>query len=912
MRNSILLLPAHSISMPQAMGAIVLSCGLTVFLSWALGLGSSIWIFASVLRMKANTSVAVSLLAIGLLIINRRMPPNRHRNALLACLMCLFLGAASLAQYFFKFDLGIDQIVSLDKSSTVFPGRMSPVTAVAVTMLALAQILACAPQRHRVLASQFLCIAVMVISTVTLFAYLYNASSLLYVAHYVPMAFSTACAIQLLALGSLALHSDTGLMAPLSSKTMTARMGRRVLISVWIALPALAWVRSQGQARNLFGPEFGVALLVTVGLAMMSALIMWHTSTAEKGERRAQYLNRIYSVLSEVNALIVRVVDRTQLFNEASLIAVQRGGFPRAWFGLVNIEKNVVELVARQDSVHLHKTPAELAERLSLEQGSAGFSPIARAVRSGYPVISNDVVNDKEDPFSHELLADGIFSYAIFPLSLGGKIVGIFKLHAEVPNFFHADEIRLLSDMAGDITFAINNLEQRRLLDHLAYFDSLTGLANARLFEERLYQAIDTATRHRSELAVIVFDVIAFRLINEVHGRQAGDQTLQVLAQRLAACCGDTGSGRLGSNLFAVFFAGVATEARIVSEYERIMTCCFGEAFLLMGNRFALTARSGIAILHNDGDNAKTLLNNAEAALRSAHASGHLYRFYNPASNDRNVARLGLQVLLTQALAESEFALHYQIKVDCQTMLPCGAEALLRWHSAELGQVPPSTFVPILEEIGLIGKVGAWALQQASLDSTHAIMPASPGFRIAVNVSASQLLETDFVEKVQAAFGEFAHMAEIDLELTESLVMSDIEASIDKLRRLRAIGLKIAIDDFGTGYSSMAYLAKLPLDYLKIDRAFVMGLPNDTESLTVISSIISLGHALGLRVIAEGIEHASQAALLVSLGCDELQGYYFGRPEPLPALLSRLENRIPAMVSAVIPASADTGHGGTS
>ena len=895
MRSSVLLSTRKIITPSQAIGVVVFIFGLTVFISWLLEIDDPRWVFAVLYQTHANTAAALSLLALAL-ITNRRVRPRLGRFAFLISLAAFIFGTSALFEYLSGRDFWINQLFSGARMDGAYARRMSPVTAVAITLLAAAQWLALSQRRVSVIAAQSLCMVSTAIATATLLAYVYRASSLLYLADFVPMAFATAAAVQLLSLGTLLIHADSGLIAPLTSKTMTSKMGRRLLLSAWLALPVLSWLSLEGQSRNMFGPQFGVAVLVTVGLAMLSALILWHTATAELGERRVQYLNRIYSVLSEVNSLIVRVTDRTQLFQEASRIAVQRGGFPRAWFGIVNSDNNAVELVAWQDAAHSNPTPTNLGDRLSLKQSDGELSPIARAIHGCMPVISNDVVADKAHPFRSELLADGIRSLAIFPLILNGKPIGIFKLHAEMPNFFHDEEMRLLSEMAGDIVFAMNNLEQRRTLDHLAYFDSLTNLANARLFEERVSQTIDNATRQCSPLALIVFDIISFRLVNEVHGRQVGDQVLQQLAQRLLQCSSESRSSRLGSNLFALVVPGIATEPLLVKEYERLMGCCFGEAFSVSERVISLTARSGIAILHADGKVAKTLLDHAESALRAASASGELYRFYDPASNERNAVRLDLQARLTRALAQSEFVLYYQIKVDARSMEPCGAEALLRWHDVAMEPVSPCTFVPILEEIGLIGKVGAWALRQASSDSSRVIQPFCQGFRISVNVSASQLLEPDFVEKVQLAFGDYAYKAEIDLELTESLVMRDIEGSIVKLRRLRELGIKIAIDDFGTGYSSMAYLARLPLDYLKIDRAFVTGLPHDRESVTVISSIIGLGHALGLQVIAEGVEDEAQATLLASLGCDQLQGYYFSKPEPLAAMLVRLNVAAPVVM----------------
>lgn len=879
--------------MPLLAGSLVLALTSTVLSAWILKMDSHTVIYANLLQMKANAAFSLALLAFALLCLNRGLPLQKGLPSIfLITGLVGALGAITLFEYTLHWDAGIDTFFSNDIRADSFPGRMSPLTAAILVLLAVAMACANSLENGRIILSQILSVLVATLGFITLLGYLYRAPGLLLLSRNVPMSASTAGTVLLLALGLLVAHPQVGLPTPLYSRTVAAKMGKRLLVSVAIVLPLLAWLRLEGQASHLYSPEFGGGLVLTVALLMMAALIVFHTSVTNRAETRIKYLNRVYSVLSEVNALIVRVADQTELFNEASRIAVQRGGFPRAWFGLVDPARATIELVAGLDPA-LIGSPM-LADRLSLRRAGAGSSPIARAVHGGVLVVSNDVAQDLSDPFRNELLMQGIRSYAVFPLYLQKKVIGVFKLHAEEANFFHAEELRLLNELVGDIVFGINHLAQRSKLDHLAYFDSLTNLANARLFEDRLQQAVDHASRNDGGLAIFVFDIVAFKLVNDSFGRPAGDETLRALAERLIHACGETNCGRLGSNLFALIVVGYADETEIAGELRRILDDCFAKDFEIFGNTFPVAARFGIAIYKHDGDDGKTLVSNAETALKAARKTGQRYRFYNQLSNDRIAERIKVHRLLSRALERSEFTLHYQGKVDGKSLALCGAEALLRWNSADLGAVSPAEFVPLLEDLGLIEKVGAWAVSQAASDSDLHIRPTHPGFRIAVNVSASQLQQPDFVERIHAAFGEHVGLAELDIELTESLLMTDVAGSIDKLRRLRALGLKVALDDFGTGYSSMAYLAKLPLDYLKIDQSFIAGLPADPECVTLVSSMIGLGHALGLEVIAEGVETAAQAALLSSLGCDQLQGYHFARPEPLAALLARLHAPGPA------------------
>lgn len=874
-------------------GALVLGGALAVLAAWLIGVDTHPGWGISLLPMKANAALALALLAWALMLgarTPRRLPWLRTtRLPAIAGAACI--AGVTLCEHIFDWDAGIDCLLAADGATLRAPGRMMPLTAAAVLMLAAALAAPSARARWlRLALPQCLCIATAAVGMVTLLAHFYKAPGILALGSHVPMPYGGAVGALLLSLGIAALPSETGIFAAVRGSGTPARAARRVLVVVCTMLPLLAWLRLQGQAMQLYSTEFGIALVVTTFLIIMCALILSSTAAVGRAQTRIEYLNRVYSILSDINALIVRATSQAQLFEEASRIAVERGGFPRAWFGLIDADGQAVRLVAGHDGMLSSEC---LRRRLSLQAHDTGYGPIARAIHEGRPVVSNDVAEEEDNPCRDDLLAHGIRSYAVFPLRMDGRVIGIFKLHADAPHFFHADELRLLAELAGDIGYAIDHLEQRRKLDHLAYFDALTGLANPRLLEERLQQAIERAARHGGTPAVIALDVVGLQAVNQAFGRQAGDAALKILAVRLADACGEARCGRLGSSLFAVLVPDTLNEAALVAEFERLCASCLSDAFRIQGDTFALSARAGIALFDKDAASAKALLGHAESAVLAARSDGQRYRFYNANSNQRNAERIRLQAHLSHAVGAAEFQMHYQVKVDARTLAPCGAEALMRWHSSDLGPVSPATFIPMLEDTGLINPVGAWALAQAARDSRGPVQDRDPGLRIAVNVSPAQLQQPDFVETVEAALGAHPHLAGIDLELTESMIMTDIDASIAKLRRLRALGVRIALDDFGTGYSSMAYLARLPLDYLKIDRAFVAGLPGDPESVTVIASIIGLGHALGLKVIAEGIEQPEQASLLAALGCDQLQGYHFGRPEPLAALVERLE-RVPA------------------
>jgi EAL domain-containing protein (putative c-di-GMP-specific phosphodiesterase class I) len=297
-------------------------------------------------------------------------------------------------------------------------------------------------------------------------------------------------------------------------------------------------------------------------------------------------------------------------------------------------------------------------------------------------------------------------------------------------------------------------------------------------------------------------------------------------------------------------------------------------------NEIQVNFTGGIAVFPADGNDAETLYPNAEAALKKAKSSNEQYLFYQPEMTVRIAETLQLEGKLRQALNKEQFVLHYQPKIDTKNHQITGLEALIRWNDPETGLVPPGKFIPILEETGLILDVGMWALDRAASDyrQWQKLIKTVP--RIAVNVSSIQLRQKDFVAQVEQAIRRSGKAVPIDIELTESLIMTDIEDNITKLKAIRMAGLGVDIDDFGTGYSSLSYIAKLPIDALKIDRSFIMNMTTQPESMTIVSTIITLAHALQYKVIAEGVETEEQAKFLTLLKCDEMQGFLFSKPLP--------------------------------
>jgi diguanylate cyclase (GGDEF)-like protein/PAS domain S-box-containing protein len=611
--------------------------------------------------------------------------------------------------------------------------------------------------------------------------------------------------------------------------------------------------------------------------------------TERKGtEERIKRLNRVYAVLSGINALLVRARDRDELFREACRIAVETGKFRLAWIGAVERESMRVKPLAwhgaGEDYIRL--MPLGLNEEKPEGRGLAG-----RAVRERKAMVANDMANDPRVALSKEALERGFHSLVILPLTVSDEVVGVLALYAESPGFFDDEEMRLLEELAGDVSFALDHIEKEEKIEYLAYYDSLTGLANRTLFHERLVQYASAAQSDQSKLAVAVVDVDRFRTINDTLGRQAGDELLRQIAERIERYAGPIRTARISTDRFAIVRADVGSESEVARLIEQCLAECFGLPYVVSGTELRVSAKAGIALFPNDGPDADALFRNAEAALKKAKTTGERYLFHTQQMTDRIGENLALENKLRQALEKEEFVLHYQPKVDTATRRIDGVEALIRWQSPDLGLVPPMKFIPLLEETGLILEVGAWALRRAVLDHRHWKDLGLSAPSIAVNVSAVQLRQRDFVATIEDAIKLGSVPPGIDLEITESLVMEDIDANIEKLEAVRLLGVSIAVDDFGTGYSSLGYLAKLPVQTLKIDRSFIITMLKDPNVMMLVSTIISMAHSLRLKVIAEGVDAEGQAKVLKRLGCDQMQGFLFSKPIPagqLEKLLARI------------------------
>ncbi len=616
-------------------------------------------------------------------------------------------------------------------------------------------------------------------------------------------------------------------------------------------------------------------------------------SKRKKAEQRIAYLNRVYAVLSGINGLIVRSHDHDELFVNACKIACHEGGFRMAWIGLSDPKNRSITLTASagMDAIFL----SEIKQLLASSDASKTMA--ARATREKTVVVSNDSQNDSKLLLGPQHAEQGVQSMAVLPLMVAEQAVGVLVLYAIESEFFHNEELSLLIELAGDIGFAIDHLDKQNRLDYLAYYDELTGLANQKLFLDRTTQYINSAETAGNKLAIFLIDLERFKNINDIFGRHHGDIILRQVAEWFVRSEGNANVlARVGADHFAILRPNMRDELEIAQLIETKMHAFSEHTFRFHNAALRIALKVGIAVFPDDGTDAETLYMNAESALKKAKASGDSYLFYNQWMSKAAAEKLSLENQLRQALDNEEFVLHYQPKVSLATGRITSVEALIRWNNPRTGLVPPGQFIPILEETGLIYGVGRWALRKAIADYLRWRAAGLAEVRIAVNVSPLQLRNRSFIDEITSNISINPYAAEgLELEITESIIMEDIQHNIISLQAIRDLGITVAIDDFGTGFSSLSYLSKLPVNTLKIDRSFIVEMTNGPEGLALVSMIINLAHALKLKVVAEGVETEQQSQLLLLMSCDEIQGFLFSKPVPSAILESKFLT-LPAML----------------
>lgn len=425
-------------------------------------------------------------------------------------------------------------------------------------------------------------------------------------------------------------------------------------------------------------------------------------------------------------------------------------------------------------------------------------------------------------------------------------------------------------------------LEHAKQVEYLAYHDGLTGLPNRSMFSKLLSQSISEAHRYGRRLAVAFLDLDRFKQINDTLGHEAGDQLLQDVAKRLRLCVRESDTvARLGGDEFVVLLPELSDVKNAAVIAEKILSA-IAKPFTLIGHEFRVTASIGISAYPTDGLDEQTLTKNADVAMYQAKSEGkNNFQFYSQSLNANSLERLTLESSLRRALEHQEFRLRYQAKRDMHSGRITGMEALLRWEHPDLGLVAPMQFIPVAEESSLMLPIGRWVLRTACAQNVAWQKAGVPRLKIAVNLTGRQFFDEHLIEDVTTILestGMDAHL--LEFEISERLLIRDVDATLQILTRLKHLGIGIAIDDFGTGYSSLATLQRFPLNTIKIDRSLVAGICAGAENMEFAESVIAMGKSLSLTVVAQGVETRAQADFLRDHACDELQGFYLNRPLP--------------------------------
>ena len=551
------------------------------------------------------------------------------------------------------------------------------------------------------------------------------------------------------------------------------------------------------------------------------------------------------------------------------------------------------------------QSEAERFARAIIDNAGEGIVVYDRELRS---VLWNDFMKELTGLEAVEVL--GRPAGEVFPQeqgneelllrALAGETVSSPDLHYEVPatgrqGWLSAVYRPYVDEETGETAGVIAVLrditerkEAEQQIEYQAYHDALTGLANRRLFQEHLSLALALAQRRQKEVAVLFLDLDHFKVINDSLGHTIGDALLQETAARLknAVREGDT-VARVGGDEFTIVLQELpnAQEAAIVA---RKVLRTIAAPMEVSGHRLYVTTSIGITVFPADGEDAETLLKNADAAMYRAKAEGrNTYQMSTRELSRSTHERMTVESGLHLALEAGEFELMYQPQIDVETMDVVGMEALLRWRHPQRGVILPDEFIRVAEERGLILPIGDWVLRQACLDARRFQERGMPRFRVAVNLSARQFRDPSLTSTVESALRDSGIPPEtLELEITESMAMENVHQTMATLEQFRRRGVTIAIDDFGTGHSSLSYLKRFPIDALKIDRSFVTDVPDKFEDAAIVSSVIQLASGLGLRVVAEGVETSEQLEFLKNAGCREAQGFYFSYPAAIDELLS--------------------------
>jgi diguanylate cyclase (GGDEF)-like protein len=610
-------------------------------------------------------------------------------------------------------------------------------------------------------------------------------------------------------------------------------------------------------------------------------------------EQQKERISCMLAALSATNEAIMRAKSRDELFQLVCEAVVEGAKFTSTTIALAPPDSEFLKVVATTGPTADYIRTLKFSTSADRPEGR-GLS--GTAFRTGQPAVSNDFQADVRTSHWHGS-ATGTKSGAGLPLMIGGNPVGVFLFLSSERDTFTPDFIELLRRLAENVSFALQNFDRAdekiradQQIQYLATHDGLTGLPNRMMFNQLLEQSIKSARRNGCKCAVLFIDLDRFKVINDSLGHAVGDALLVEVAIRLRSCVRASDVvARLGGDEFVVVLSEISDCDQIALVARKVLSGLM-PALNLAGHDCRTTGSIGIAIFPDNGGDAETLTKNADMAMYLTKEEGkNDFRFYSPEIKSQSIERLMLESSLRHALELNQFMLHYQPKIEAATGQVNGVEALLRWRHPDLGDLPPMKFIPLAEETGLIIPIGRWVLRTACAQNMAWQRQGLSVISMAVNLSPRQFQDDHLLRDVDDALKETGMPAHLlQLEITESMVMQNVARAIKLLNEIQDRGVQLAIDDFGTGYSSMSLMKQFPIDMIKIDRSFVRDLAENPQDRAIATAIISMGKALGLTVVAEGVETTEQDAFLRGHLCDELQGFLFSKPVPagdIPALL---------------------------
>lgn len=593
---------------------------------------------------------------------------------------------------------------------------------------------------------------------------------------------------------------------------------------------------------------------------------------------------QLYSALSQCNHAIVRSANEAELMPKICRIAVDYGGMKMVWIGMVNPQKSKITPVA------YYGQDTEFLKELIISTNPSHFTsqgPIGRAFRDNLPYWVQDFENDSlTSAWAEWGKIYGWGSIASLPITRDGEPVGVITLYAQEREAFDEAAQKLLVEMAMDISFALDNyaaevirIEAEYRIEYMAHFDMLTGLPNRSQLEDRFEYTLSLTKRHNGHSAMMFIDLDHFKEVNDSLSHSIGDLLLIEVAKRLLSMLREEDTlSRMGGDEFILLLPDTNSNGAI--QVAQKLLDIFSEPFFIESYELTIGASIGITICPSDGTDKETLLKNADTAMYRAKKEGrNRYCFFTEEMQKTSMRRHILSNALRHALQNNEFEVVYQPQISTHTTQLVGAEALLRWNSAEHGSVSPAEFIPIAEENGMILQIGEWVIRTAITQTKRWMDQGMEPFMMAVNLSAVQFHHSDLLEMVMGILREVGLSSEyLELELTEGMAMHNPHAAITIMNNFHEQGIRMSIDDFGTGYSSLSYLKKFKIYKLKIDQSFVCDIDTDPDDKAIVTAIVKMAHSLGLQTIAEGVETIEQLNYLREIGCDEIQGYYYSKP----------------------------------